>query len=77
MVDASRMSKPILLDDTVLSNLALVGQMDLVFRLWPERICTTEDVMREYQVAVQNGILQATLDRIPHCKINSERMGNG
>ncbi|TFG70353.1 MAG: DUF3368 domain-containing protein [Anaerolineales bacterium] len=31
--------------------------MDLVFRLWPERICTTKDVMREYQVAVQKGLL--------------------
>jgi predicted nucleic acid-binding protein len=51
------MSNPIRLDNTVLTNLALVGQVDLVFQLWSGRICTTEDVLREYQVAVQKGLL--------------------
>jgi len=51
------MVKPILLDNTVLSNLALVGQMDLVFHLWPEQACTTPAVLREYEVAAQAGWL--------------------
>jgi len=51
------MNRPILLDNTVLSNLALVEQTDLVFRLWPERVITTREVWREYEVAAQAGKL--------------------
>lgn len=51
------MSDPILLDNTVLSNLALVGEMDLVFRLWAGRIATTPDVLDEYEVAARAGLL--------------------
>lgn len=51
--------KPILLDNTVLSNLALVGQMGLVFHLWPDRVCMTRAVRGEYQRAVQEGLLPA------------------
>lgn len=50
-------SRPILLDNTVLSNLAQVGQMDLVFHLWPDRVCTTRAVLDEYNVAAQAGLL--------------------
>ena len=51
------MSKPVLLDNTVLSNLALVGQMDVVFHLWPERVASTPAVLREYEVAARGGLL--------------------
>ncbi len=51
------MPKRIILDNTVLSNLALVGQADLVFHLWPERVITTREVMREYATAAQTGLL--------------------
>lgn len=51
------MDKPVLLDNTVLSNLALVGQTNLVFCLWPERILTTSDVWHEYEIAAQTGKL--------------------
>jgi predicted nucleic acid-binding protein len=51
------MNKPVLLDNTVLSNLAQVDQMELVFRLWPERVMTTHEVWREYEVAAQAGKL--------------------
>ena len=51
------MNRPVLLDNTVLSNLAQVGQMELVFRLWPERVMTTREVWREYEVAAQAGKL--------------------
>lgn len=47
----------ILLDNTVLSNLALVGQMDLIFHLWPDRVATTRAVLDEYAVASQAGLL--------------------
>jgi len=53
------MRTPILLDNTVLSNLALVGQMDLVFRLWADRVASTTDVLSEYEVAAQAGLLPA------------------
>jgi predicted nucleic acid-binding protein len=45
------------LDNTVLSNLSQVGQMELVFCLWPERVMTTCEVWREYEVAAQAGKL--------------------
>jgi predicted nucleic acid-binding protein len=38
------MSRPILLDNTVLSNLALVGRVDLVMRLWAGRVATTSEL---------------------------------
>lgn len=53
------MSKAIFLDNTVLSNLALVGQPELVFRLWPNRVRTPQAVLREYQIAVEAGLLPA------------------
>ena len=47
---------PILLDNTVLSNFALVKQTDLVLQLWPD--CnTTADAWREYQAGVALGYL--------------------
>jgi predicted nucleic acid-binding protein len=52
-------AKPIFLDNTVLSNLALVGQSDLAFHLWAERVSTTREVLQEYQVAAQAGLLPA------------------
>lgn len=51
------MSQLVLLDNTVLSNLAVVGQMDLVFRLWEGRVCSTSAVLDEYHEAVVAGLL--------------------
>lgn len=51
------MSKPVFLDNTVLSNLALVERSDLVFQLWGKRVHTTCEVQREYQIAVRAGLL--------------------
>lgn len=39
--DATRLGRPVLLDNTVLTNFALVGRSDLVMRLWPSGACTT------------------------------------
>jgi predicted nucleic acid-binding protein len=82
------MSKPVLLDNTVLSNLALVGQMDLVFHLWPDRAASTPAVLREYGVATRAGLLPPhawadlpLLDLTPQeCAISAElskRLGPG
>jgi len=45
------MSQPVLLDNTVLTNFALIGQPQLVLDLWPDA-CTTPAVQAEYQVGV-------------------------
>jgi predicted nucleic acid-binding protein len=51
------MPNRVLLDNTVLSNLAIVGQMDLVFHLWPDQAATTRAVLREYAAAAERGLL--------------------
>ncbi len=51
------MPGPIILDNTVLSNLAIVGRADLVAMLWAGRACTTQDVMDEYRAAADVGVL--------------------
>jgi predicted nucleic acid-binding protein len=51
--------RPILLDNTVLSNFAAVGQVELIFRLWPDRAITTPETLSEYQFAVQIELLPA------------------
>lgn len=49
------MAKPVVLDNTVLSNFALVGRADLVKRLWAEAAGTTQSVMDEHLVGVKSG----------------------
>ena len=51
------MPLPIVLDNTVLTNFALVKHTALVLRLWPTA-CTTAEALAEYQ----NG---ASLGRVP------------
>ena len=51
------MTRLVLLDNTVLTNLALVNRVDLVIRLWGAAPCTTAPVLAEYQVGVQSGLL--------------------
>jgi predicted nucleic acid-binding protein len=51
------MPRPVVLDNTVLTNFALVKHTALVFRLWPTA-CTTAEVMAEYQHG-------ASLSRVP------------
>lgn len=50
---------PALLDNTVLTNFALVGQVHLVMRLWPEVVCTTSHASNEYGAAVSSGLAPA------------------
>ena len=51
------MTRPVLLDNTVLTNLALVNRADLVTRLWGTAAGTTPAAMTEYQVGAQSGLL--------------------
>lgn len=53
------MPAPVILDNTVLTNLALVGAIDLVFHLWPDRVVTTAAVLQEYRAAADIGLLPA------------------
>jgi predicted nucleic acid-binding protein len=47
---------PALLDNTVLTNFALVGRPDIVLRLWPDIACTTPAVRSEYQAGATAGL---------------------
>lgn len=51
----------VLLDNTVLSNFALVQQPTLVIRVCPGRACTTAAARAEHEAAVEKGLLQAQL----------------
>jgi predicted nucleic acid-binding protein len=53
------MTRPVLLDNTILTNFALVDRAELVTRLWPTAACTTAAVMAEYAVGVAEGLLPA------------------
>jgi predicted nucleic acid-binding protein len=54
-----RVVRPVILDNTVLTNFALVGRADLVMRLWPTTACTTEAVLDEYQSGAGSGLVPA------------------
>lgn len=47
----------VVLDNTVLTNFALVNRTDLIYQLWPGIVCTTFAVHHEYQSAVEQGLL--------------------
>ena len=60
MADATAgLVRLVLLDNTVLTNLALVGQIGLVKRLWPVTACTTSQVLDEYGLGAATGLLPA------------------
>jgi predicted nucleic acid-binding protein len=46
---------PVMLDNTVLSNFALIGRSDLLWQLWGGELCTTQAVMREYIIGSDAG----------------------
>ncbi len=50
-------ARPVVLDNTVLSNLARVARTDLIDRLWSQSACTTPAVMKEYAAGVESGVL--------------------
>jgi predicted nucleic acid-binding protein len=53
----TRVTRPALLDNTVLTNLSLAGRSDLVSRLWSASACTTPAVIDEYGAGTASGLL--------------------
>ena len=47
----------VLLDNTILTNFALVGLTAILKELWGKRIATTEEVLEEYASGVESGKL--------------------
>ena len=43
----------VLLDNTILSNFALIGRTDLIYSLWPDMARTTRSVLEEYQAGTE------------------------
>lgn len=56
---AGQIDQPVILDNTVLTNLALVGRADLVTHLWPATACTTPSVLDEYRSGAVGGWVPA------------------
>ena len=50
-------TRPLLLDNTVLTNFALVDRADLVMRLWPTTACSTLPVLAEHRTGAARGLL--------------------
>ncbi len=51
------MNSIVVLDNTILTNFALVNRVDLVYQLWPGAAFTTLAVHHEYQAAVEQELL--------------------
>jgi predicted nucleic acid-binding protein len=47
----------VLLDNTILTNFALVGLTPILRELWGKRVATTEEVLEEYAAGVETGKL--------------------
>ena len=50
-----------MLDNTVLTNFALVGRADLLLCLWPHAASTTQAALAEYRAGVTGGLLPADI----------------
>jgi len=55
--DATSLTQPVLLDNTVLTNLALAGRDDLAKSLWPSRACTTPSTLNKYRAGAASGLV--------------------
>lgn len=63
---------PVLLDNTVLSNFALVRHTELPQQLWGGAICTTPEVVAEYQQGVAAGVVPAAAwDALPQLALTA------
>jgi predicted nucleic acid-binding protein len=66
------MSQPVLLDNTVLTNFALIDRADLVLDLWTNA-CTTPAVFSEYQTGVKiRNLPAAGWDRLPIVSLTTD-----
>ncbi len=67
------MSRPVVLDNTVLSNFARVGRADLVIRLWPKAVCTTSAVVSQGLLSLDEGnrVLDLMIERNYHSPVQN------
>ncbi len=56
---AEQIDQTVILDNTVLTNFALIDRADLVTHLWPTTACTTPPVLDEYRSGVASGLVPA------------------
>jgi len=56
---AEQIDRPVILDNTVLTNLALIERADLVKHLWPTTACTTPPVLGEFRSGAVSGLVPA------------------
>ena len=69
------MTQPILLDNTVLTNLALVRRNDLVMNLWPASVCTTLAALGEYRAGAASGLVPSdTWDSLSVVSLTEEEL---
>jgi predicted nucleic acid-binding protein len=47
----------VVLDNTILTNFALVNRAHLIYQLWSGSVCTTPQVLQEFHSAVEHGLL--------------------
>jgi predicted nucleic acid-binding protein len=67
------MSRPVLLDNTVLTNLALAGRDDLPFLLWDEAAVTTAAALGEYLAGVEAGLVpRSCWGKLPVIELTTE-----
>jgi len=68
--------RKVFIDNTVLTNFALVGRPDLILSLWSDIACTTRSVMEEYQAGVQISRLPALVwEELPIYALTDEESG--
>lgn len=56
---AKQVGQPVVIDNTVLTNFALVDGAELILRLWPATACMTPSVLDEYRFAAASGLVPA------------------
>lgn len=71
--NAGNIIRPVVLDNTVLSNFALAGEAELVTELWHAKVCTTSSALEEYKAGVADGPLPPDVwDDLPIVRLTDE-----
>jgi predicted nucleic acid-binding protein len=69
------MAGPVLLDNTVLVNFAAARRPGLLLQAWPEIVCTTPAVRREYEEGVAQGAVpEAAWNSLTTCELTEREM---
>ena len=73
--DDTTLVRPVLLDNTVLTNFALVDRTDLVMDMWPSAACTTQPALDEYEAGAASGLLHPDAwARLPVVTLTEEEL---